>query len=729
MSSLHGKALKIVDIKALHGAGYFSGRPVIVLRLDLGKFDEVFTNEIDGFYENLKAVLPSLEEHHCSIGEKGGFFQRVRNGTLLGHVTEHVAIELQTLAGMDVSYGKTRSTATQGVYNVVFRFFDEMAGREAARAAVDLVEGAVAGKPFPVQETVDRLVEIRESRLLGPSTQAIIDEAARRGIPWFRLDDYNLVQLGTGRYKKTIRATVTSDTSQIAVETAADKFLTATMLSESGVPVPPLFKTDDPEAAVAFFLSLGVPAAIKPSVGKLGEGVSLDVDSPAAVRRAVALALEHDGAAVVQPCLEGDSFRLLVIDFRFVAAVRLTPPVVTGDGTSSVAELVDALNSDPDRGIGDKSRLTRVDIDAGTVRLLRERDLTPDSVLPEGLSLALKSSGNPKLGGSSEDVTDLVHPVNRMLAERASRTLGLNAAGVDIVAPRIDRSILENPGAVIEVNAGPDFRMHLTPSMGQGRDVARPFVEMLFPESEKTRVPVFAVTGSAGKTTTVELIDHCLRAEGWRVAAASSRGLHVSGEPLIRGDVTGHESASMALRDALIDCAVIEVPVETIVNRGLGYEFADFGIVLNVVDEGLVLDSVEGPEDVAYAKSVVAEQVYDEGYSILNADSELVLEMRGRLYSRLVLFSTRRDNPEVARHAAAGERAVIVDSGRVIVLDGHRTIDLIGLDEIPLAGADGGGAHIENIVAAAAALYFFGLSVDHLAASLRSFRIDGADDL
>jgi len=718
------RALKIVQIKALHGAGYFSGRPVIVLRLDLGEYDEVFTNEIEGFYESLKGILPSLVEHHCSIGERGGFFQRIRNGTLLGHVTEHVAIELQTLAGMDVSYGKTRSTTTPGVYNVVFRFFDEMAGREAARSAVDLVESALAGLPFPVEETVEKLVRIRESRLLGPSTQAIIDEAARRGIPWFRLDEYNLVQLGTGRYKKTIRATLSSDTSQIAVETAADKFLTARMLSEAGVPVPPLIRTADPGEAETFFDELGGPAVVKPCAGKLGEGISLNVDSREKVAGALAHALEHDDAALVQPHIEGDSFRLLVIDHRFAAAVRLDPPRVTGDGKRSVRELVDELNGDPGRGIGDKMPLSQVEVDAGTKRLLEERGLSLESILPEGDTLALKVSGNPKLGGASEDVTDLVYPANRMLAERASRTLGLNVAGVDIVTPDIGQSILDGQGKVIEVNAAPDFRMHLTPSKGEGRDVARPFVEMLFPKSAGTRVPVFAVTGSAGKTTTVRLIDYCLREEGWITAAASSRGLHVKGEPLIRADVTGHESASMALRDSQVDCAVIEVPVETIVNGGIGYEYADFGIVLNVLDEGLALDSVVGLEDVAYAKSVVAEEVYESGYSILNADSDLVLEMRGRLYSRLVLFSRRSDNPEGARHAEAGERAVFLDKGRVIVMDHGRRIDLIGLDEIPLCGCGESGTNDENILAAAAALYCFGLSDDHLAASLRSFRID-----
>jgi len=713
--------LKALGIKVLQGPNYFSGGPVIALRLDLGAFDEVFTADIPGFGERLRTLLPSLESHHCSVGQPGGFLLRVTRGTLLGHVTEHVAIELQTLAGMDVGYGKTRSTATQGVYNVIFRFLDEEVGLYTARAALNLVNAVVQERPFAVQPVLDDLVRIREDRLLGPSTRAVVDRAEARGIPWYRLDRYNLVQLGTGQYQKRIRATVTSDTSLLAVETAANKYLTNRMLADAGVPVPPTVLAADAADVEAFRQKREGPLVVKPCTGHLGLGITLGPSTAEAVEEAVARALGFDDTVIAQPLVAGESYRLLVIDGRFVAAARLVPPRVTGDGQQTVDQLVALLNSDPERGVGDKSKLSRVELDEETMRLLELNGLSTASVLPVGQSLSLKVSGNLRLGGESHDVTDQVHPMNRMLAERAARTLGLDVAGVDVVAPTLEASILDNGGVVIEVGAAPDFRPHLSPLSGQPRDVAEPFLSMLFPEGRHSRVPVIAVTGTDGKTTTLDLLHHCLSSTGYRVGRATSRGLMVGDEVLIKGEMTGFESAAMTLRDPTIECALLEVPVETILDRGLGYRFADISVVLNLRDEGLLYDEAAIMEDIAYAHSVVAEQVYEDGYTVLNADDDLILEMRERLHCTPVLFSRNPENPALVELAAGGGRVVTVEEGQLVVIDRGERVELAEVGSIPLLSGEGGEVRLNSVLAAAAVLFCFGAALDRITETLQSF--------
>ncbi len=714
--------LRALGIKVLAGPNYFSAGPVVALRLDLGAFDEVFTADIPGFAERLRRLLPSLQSHHCSVGQPGGFLLRVSEGTLLGHVTEHVAIELQTLAGMDVSYGKTRSTATQGVYNVIFRFLDEEVGLYTARAALNLVNSILEKRPFDPAAVIGDLVRIREDRLLGPSTRAVVDRAEQRGIPWYRLDRYNLVQLGTGKYQKRVRATVTSDTSLLAVETADDKYLTNSMLADAGVPVPPTVLATAAAAVEAFRKQHRTPLVVKPCAGHLGQGITLGTSTPQAVEEAVARALQFDDSIIAQPQVPGESYRLLVINGQCVAAARLVPPMVTGDGRQTVEQLVAGLNSDPARGVGDKSKLSLVEPDEETERILHLGGLTMGSVLPAGQSLALTISGNLRLGGASHDITDQVHPMNRMLAERAARALGLDVAGVDVVAPSLEQSILDNGGVVIEVGAAPDFRLHLNPLSGRPRDVAVPFVEMLFPDGGHGRVPVVAVTGTDGKTTTVDILHHCLASTGYRVGRATSRGLMVGEEVLIRGEMTGFESAAMTLRDPTIDCALLEVPVETILDRGLGYQFADIAVVLNLRDEGLLYDEAAIMEDIAYAHSVVAEQVYEDGHTVLNADDQLVLEMGERLYSTPVLFSRDPGNPAVVELAAAGGRVVTVEDGQVVVIDRGERTQLTALEAIPLLAGEDGTLNLDNVLAASAVLYCFGASVERITETLLGFR-------
>jgi cyanophycin synthetase len=713
--------LKVVKTQVMHGANFFSAGPIVLIRLNLDQYNEVFTNTISGFPEKLKNALPSLIHHHCSLGHEGGFLLRVNEGTLLGHVIEHVAIEFQTLAGMDVGYGKTRSTLEEGIYNIIFRFFDEIAGTYAGKAAVNLINAILTNKEFNCQEIVDDLIDIREKRLLGPSTQAIVDEAEKRKIPWLRLDTYNLVQLGTGKYRKHIRATITSDTNLIAVETADNKYLTSLMLKDAGIPVAETIRADNIKEVFAFYNHIQKPIVIKPSEGYLGKRLAINLNTEEEITKAFALAKEFDEKILVQPHIQGCSYRLLVINFKFVAATELLPPFIKGDGALSIQKLINKLNAEPIRQKGDKGKLSKIEIDEITAKLISDREYNFDSILPKGEILFLKNSGNMKLGGSAKDVSKLVHPFNILLAERAAKVIGLNVAGVDFIAPDIALPINENGGVIIEVNAAPDFRMHMNPTIGESRNVAANLVEMLFPKNTLSRVPVFSVTGTAGKTIAVTLLNYCLQQEGYTTGMANSDGLYIDGKCLMAGNMTYSESASLVLKDPTIDCAVLETSREGILRSGLGYKFADFGIVLNLHEDLLGIDDMEYIEDVAYTKSVVAEEVYDEGYSILNADIDHVLEIKSRLYSKLCLFSKDPQNKNVAAHIVKGGMAVTCDDDAIYVHNKTKSEKIIELAKIPLTFGNKAKFLYDEILAVAAALAASGIASEKISLHLQSF--------
>ncbi|MFH0864674.1 MAG: cyanophycin synthetase [Bacteroidota bacterium] len=713
--------LKVQNIQLMHGANYFSAGPVVKIRINLGEYNEVYTNLIPGFQKKLEKTLPSLITHFCSVGKEGGFLLRVNEGTLLGHVIEHVSIELQTLAGMDVGYGKTRSTLEEGVYNIIFRFMDEVAGIYAGKAAVNIINSLLTGNEFDVQTVIDALIDIREKRLLGPSTQAIVNEAEKRKIPTLRIDAYNLVQLGTGKYHKSIRATITSDTSLIAVETADDKYLTNLILSDAGIPVPETFRTDKIEDATAFFEKLQKPAVVKPCEGYLGKNLAVNLKNKSDVIAAFQNARQLDERVLIQPFIEGKSYRLLIIGYKFVASSELIPPFITGNGKNTISELIGQLNSDPLRQAGDKGKLSIIEYDEITEKLISEKSYTPETILQQGEQLSLKISGNMKLGGSAKDVTDLVHPFNIFLAERAALVIGLNVAGVDFITNDISSPVNENGGVIIEVNAAPDFRMHMNPTVGIPRNVAANLVDILFPENAKTRIPVFSVTGTAGKTMMVSLLNYCLTREGYTTGMTTTDGLYIGGKCLMKGDMTYPEYVNLVLKDPTIDCAILETSREGILRRGLGYKFADFGIVLNMYDDHVGSDDIKYVEDLAYAKSVVAEEVYDTGFTILNADSSLVLEMRNRLYSKAVLFSKYDDNKEVLAHILKGEMAVYISENKIFLSNKTMASPIAELKNIPLTFGEKARFTYDQILATVACLAAHGLANEKISQYLTEF--------
>jgi len=677
--------LVLESYKTLIGANYFSGAQVIRFRIRLNEYDDVFTNKIDGFNETLKKWVPSLVEHFCSMNEYGGFFMRMDEGTLLGHVIEHLAIELQNMAGMDVGFGKTRETKEKGVYNVVIRFFDEYAGIYTGKMALHIINSILTHQPCDIQKIVQNLILIREKRLLGFSTQQIVNEAEQRGIPTQRLDEFNLVQLGTGCYRKVIRATLTQNTSYLAVENTDDKYLTYRMLEEMGVPVPQRILTSKVKDALDFFHSLQKPVVIKPSNGYRGKRVNVHLDTEEKIIKAFFWAQTYEMDVIVQEFVSGNTYRILVIDGKYTAAVQLIAPFIMGDGIKTIKELIDDFNANPEREFGDKGKLSKVDIDEDTLKIIDIKGYTLTSILEKDKKLFLKNSGNMRLGSTSVDVTEQVHPYNRFVCERISKVLHLDVTGVDIISKDIAISLHENEGRVIEINAAPDFRMHIHPTVGISRPVQKLFVDMLFPDNTPSAIPLISVTGSKGKTFYTQLLNAVIAQRGNVVGLLNSNGIFVNGQHLRQVDTSDSQNVRIILKDPSVNFAIIETPVESILNHGLGYRYANIGVILNLEEQDIyyTYDHIRDMEDVAYAKSVVVEEIDINGYAILNADYPLILDAQERIDVKTAYFSINPDSAVIRELIEKNKTCAIYDNHQIIIYKERERFIPCYLDEIP----------------------------------------------
>jgi cyanophycin synthetase len=514
--------MKIREINAMRGPNYWSVRrhKLIVMVLDLEEMEEIPSNKIDGFKERLEALFPTMYEHRCSVGTPGGFFERVEEGTWMGHIIEHIALEIQTLAGMDVGFGRTRGYGEEGVYNVVFAYMEEKVGRYAAECSVNICEALIKGEAYDLTDDIQKMRELREDERLGPSTGSIVEEAEARGIPWIRLNKYSLCQLGYGANQKRIQATVTSETSSIGVELACDKEDTKYLLEQAEVEVPRgdiIRKERSLEEACRY---VGYPLVIKPVDGNHGRGITVDIQNYDDALMAFKHAKEssRSGAIIVEKFITGEDYRLLVINNVLVAGAIRTPANVIGDGKSTIQELIDKVNSDPRRGYGHENVLTKITTNELTQTIIKDAGYSLDSVIDEGERLILKDTANLSTGGTAEDITDIIHPANVSMAERISKIIDLDICGIDIMTTDITKPLSETGGAVLEVNAGPGFRMHLAPATGLPRNVAAPVIDKLFPQKGDTgRIPIIAISGTNGKTTTTRLIAHIAKMNGYRV--------------------------------------------------------------------------------------------------------------------------------------------------------------------------------------------------------------------
>jgi len=728
--------MRILDRSVYVGPSLYARFPVIRLELDLGELEAWPTGRLGSdFVDGLTAALPGLAEHGCSYGEPGGFLRRMREdeGTWLGHVLEHVAIELQNIAGEHVTFGKTRGAGPAGVYTVVYEYAQRDEGIAAGELGLRLIcsllpelirpaDAVPEGWSWP--EARDEFIRFAQRRALGPSTASLVKAAEARDIPWFRLNDQSLVQLGHGRYQQRIQATVTGRTSHIAVELASDKEETNKILATLGLPVPKQELVQSEAQAVRAARRIGFPVVTKPYNGNHGRGISIRLTTDEEVMQGFATAREHARSIIVETYLEGDDHRLLVVNGELVAATRRTPGHVVGDGVHTVAQLVEIVNQDARRGVGHEKVLTRLEVDAQALKMLDRAGLTPASVPEQGQVVYLRSTANLSTGGTATDVTDVIHPDNREMAERAVRAIGLDVGGVDFLSTDITQSYRRIGGGICEVNAAPGFRMHVAPSEGTPRDVAGPVVDMLFPQGTPSRVPIAAITGTNGKTTTARMLSHVAKMAGFTPGLTTTDGVYIDGQRTVQGDMTGPVSARMVLADPQIDIALLETARGGLLRAGMGVSEVNVGAVLNVQADHLGLKGIDTLEQLAEVKRIVVEVATD--CAVLNADDPLVLRMSGHTDAKNICYVTM--NPQhalVREHIRAGGRACALEAGvngqMITLYERGRHIPLVWTHLIP-ATLEGRASHnVQNAMFAAAIAFSLGIKLDAIRQGLRTF--------
>jgi cyanophycin synthetase len=720
----------------LRGPNYWSRQPVVKMLVDLGVLEQFPSTAIPGFNDGLTAWLPSLEDHACSLNRRGGFMSRLRDGTWMGHVAEHVALELQNLAGTEVRHGKTRSAGPEGQYNVIYEFREEAVGLAAGRLAVRIVNHLVAPEdPAQALDYIDELeslIRLAERSAFGPSTQAILDEASSRDIPFIRLDQHSLVQLGQGVHQQRIRATMTSRTSGIAVDIASDKNITVRLLDSAGLPVPKSEVVTSADGAVTAAHRIGYPCVVKPLDGNHGRGVHLDLRSEEDVRAAFAGARveTRSGDVVVESYITGADYRCLVIGGRVAAIAERVPASVVGDGSHTVGELVDVTNADPRRGIGHEKVLTRIKVDAAAEAIVRAQGFELDAVPPKDTRVKLALTGNMSTGGTSIDRTMEAHPDNIEIAEMAARVVGLDVAGIDFICPDITVPVRETGGAIVEVNAAPGFRMHTHPTEGEPQYVAKPVIDLLFPSGAPARIPIVAVTGTNGKTTTVRMIAHVLKLMGRRVGMTSTDGIVVDGRTIRSGDMSGPRSARMILQNPTVDTGVFEVARGGILREGLGFDRADVAVVTNVTADHLGLGGIETLRQLSDVKSVLVEAVPRSGTAVLNADDPYVARMAADCRGAVIYFSmeSKKGSPGFDRvdgHCGRGGAAFVVlqtpEGDQIVLRHGPRTMPVMYTHLVPATFGGKAKMNVANALAAAAASWAAGAHLHDIRQGLRTF--------
>lgn len=735
--------LRVAERSVYAGPNLYSRRPMIRIRADLGMLDRYPSDRLPGFGKALQSLLPGLANHGCSYGEPGGFLRRLAEGTWLGHIIEHVAIELQTRAGAAVTRGKTRRVRGKpGQYDILYCYADAASGLAAGRAAIELVDAllpsamqgaagldriapALDGSATDMETRLSALRTLVRKNGLGPSTSALVAEARRRHIPAFRLDKASLIQLGTGHRQRRIRASVTGATSLIGAELAANKQAAKEMLASIGIPVPSgdLVRTvSEAERAAA---KLGWPVVVKPLDGNQGRGVTTGIADGGALREAFERAQAIAPRVIVERQLSGADHRILVVGRSVVAVAERVAAHVTGDGRNSIAALIEAVNSDPRRGVGHEAVLTRIRIDAALETFLADLNLTLASVPSAGETVMLRGAANLSTGGSAIDRTDVIHPDNEAIAVDAAAALGLDVAGIDMIVPDIAKSVRATGGGIVEVNAAPGLRMHLAPSWGAARDVAQPIIASLFPKGRKSRIPVFAVTGTNGKTTTVRMLARILERHGLTTGFTCTSGVYVGETRSAAGDASGPKSARMVLRHPRVEAAVLETARGGMLREGLAFDACDVGAVLNVTPDHLGLKGIDTLADLARVKAIVARNVKKSGACVLNAADPLTVRMARRARGRIVWFTGGAAADALAPidvHRAGGGLAVSCERGTLMLHRDGETMPIVPIAAIPATLNGAALFNIENAAAAAAMAAAYGIAAGTIAAGLTSFR-------
>jgi cyanophycin synthetase len=718
--------MKFQELRPLPGPNIYTHRSALVALLDLEDLAGRESHEFKGFVDRLLQTLPTLAEHHCGLGYPGGFVERLREGTYFGHVVEHVALELQSLAGFDVRHGKTRETRDPRVYRLVIEYTNEAAGRYCLEAARHLVEACLEGQNYQVDECLQEARLLAERTELGPSTRAIADAALKRNIPVMRLDEGSLIQLGYGQYRRLVAATETQFTSSVSVDIAGDKAATKALLAKTDIPTPRGQVVRSVEQAVAQLEALHPPLAVKPLDGNQGRGVSLDVVTAEELARAFQLAAEVSSRVIVEELFAGRDYRVLVVNGKMVAASERVPAHVVGDGKFTISELIDLENQNPQRGDGHSRPLTKLPKNEDTVDYLRQHGRSLEDVPGAGERVLLRATANLSTGGTARDVTDEVHPATRRMCERAARVIGLDVCGIDLVTPDITQPPPDHGAGIIEVNAAPGIRMHHFPSSGTPRDAAGAIVDMLYPPGFPSRIPSIAITGTNGKTTVSRMIADAVNASGKTAGLTTTDGIYIGGHCVTRGDMTGYQSCRMVLTDPGVQVAVLETARGGIVRRSLGYDWTDVGIITNVQPDHLGQDGIETVEDLLHVKGLIAERVRDGGTLILNADDPNLVRLRDRPlvraeHKKVVFFSLQPENPVVRQHLKEGGRAYYSSDGWLVEAGPGGTEKIVRENAIPTTFGGAARFQVANALAALAGARALGVPLESITGSLTAF--------
>lgn len=716
--------MDILNIQPYKGRNIYSHKPVIKAVVDIGNLYDTPTCSIEQFNDRLLQMLPGLHKHYCSLGYEGGFVERLREGTYLTHVTEHMVLELQSIMGYDMHYGKSRQLAEPSVYYMVFEYKNEKYAIECLLAAVEMVNMLTAGMMPEMDGILQHLAKTAAETDLGPSTSAIYEEAQRRKIPVACLDNSSVLQLGNGKYTRFMEASLTDSPSCINVDIVGNKHLTKKILAEAGIPVPYGDIAYTSRSALSEASIIGYPVVIKPFDANQGKGVFINILESDELLKAFHAAVRYSRAVIVEKHIPGRDYRLLTVGGKMVAAAERKPPEIVGDGVHSVKQLVDMENENPLRGSDHEKPLTKIKLDEMSRQVLSKEGFNENSIPAVGKRVLLRYNGNISTGGTARDCTDEVHPYNARLAVRVTELLELDVAGIDITCEDISKPLTSDNGAVIEVNAAPGLRMHLYPTEGQPRNVAGDILELLYPGNKAFSIPIVSVTGTNGKTTVTRMITHTLGMDGKVVGMTCTSGIYIDGECILKGDNTGALSAARVLQDRRVEAAVLETARGGIIKRGLGYDLADVGVVVNICDDHLGIDGINTLEELARVKSLVVEAVKPEGFAVLNAADSMTPFLMERIKCRILLFSSDYCNPLFVQQMNKGNLVVFAREGSIFSADKGQETFIAHIDNIPITFGGRAECNIENSLAAASALLALGIPAKSIRTGLTSFKPD-----
>ncbi len=723
--------MEIISYRVMDGPNIYSYTPVIEIVLDLGNYDKIESKEINGFNKCLLKHYSGLYNHTCSFGEKGGFVQRLKEGTYFGHITEHLCLEIQNLHGDDVYYGKTR-WLHDTKYKIVVEYIVEEVALFAFKSALEIVENICNGNEigFIIERINKELEKIISKHGIGPSTSAILESAAKRDVPVIPIDkDSCLYQLGYGKKQKRIAATITSATSCVAVDIASNKLQTNNILKDAGLPVPRGFIVEKAVELKELISRLGSPLVVKPYNCNHGNGVSLYINNWHDLKNAFYQAKKHSDKVIIEEYIKGNDYRLLLVDNQLVAAAERTPPHVIGDGKNTIKKLIDNINNYSYRGEGHEKPLTRIYIDEIVSKYLSEQGYTINTIPDRGQVVYLRYNGNLSTGGTARDITAQVHPSNAELAVRAARVIGLDIAGIDIIAKDIRVPLVQQDGAIIEVNAAPGIRMHHYPLKGESRNVADDIIEYLFP-NDNGRIPIISITGTNGKTTTTRILAQIFKNKYDFVGFTTTDGTYVNEQCIMSGDNTGPISAKTLLKDPLIDIALLETARGGIIRGGLGYQESDIGVIINISEDHLGVDGIETLEDLANIKSLIIETVRKTGRCILNADDKAVINLADRARAPIIFFSQKNNNVIIYNHCNNGGEAVYIKENNIIYQKSElKVIIYQDISKIPITVKGFAKHNIENVLAATAVAISLGVNNECINKGLSSFGNDLTDNI